>query len=97
MSCGVGCRQGLDPMLLWLGCKLAAAAPISPHAWELPYAAGPALKSKTKTKTKTLLCRAVEVNSKIEQKVLSSHAYPASTRRKPLPLSTSLIRMVHLL
>ena len=26
MSCGVGSRHGLDPALLWLWCKLAAAA-----------------------------------------------------------------------
>jgi len=32
---------------------LAAEAPIGPLAWELPYAAGVALKSKTKTKTET--------------------------------------------
>ena len=30
----------------WLWCRLAAAAPIPPLAWELPYAAGVALKSK---------------------------------------------------
>ena len=46
----VGCRCGLDPALLWLWCRLAAAAPISPLAWELPYAAGGALKSKRKNK-----------------------------------------------
>ena len=27
-SCGVGCRCGLDPVLLWLWCRLAAAASI---------------------------------------------------------------------
>ena len=40
MSCGVGCRRGLDPALLWLWHRLAAAAPIQPLAWELPYATG---------------------------------------------------------
>ena len=29
-----------DPVLLWLWCRPAAAAPIWPLAWELPYAAG---------------------------------------------------------
>ena len=29
-SCGVGCRHGLDPALLWLWCKLAAVALIQP-------------------------------------------------------------------
>ena len=46
MGGGVGCRCGLDPTLLWLW--LAAAAQIQPLAWELPHAAGLALKSKTK-------------------------------------------------
>ena len=29
-----------DPVLLWLWCRLAAAAPIGALAWELPYAVG---------------------------------------------------------
>ena len=40
MSCGVGCRLGSDPVLLWLWCRPAATAPIRPLAWEPPYAAG---------------------------------------------------------
>ena len=51
MSCGVGRMHGLYPMLLWLWCRLAAAAPILPLAWEPPYAVGRALK-KTKDKNK---------------------------------------------
>ena len=47
-SCGIICRRGSDPMLLWLWCRLAAAAPIQPLAWELPYAAGAAVKKKKK-------------------------------------------------
>ena len=51
MSCGEGHRHGLDPVLLWLWCRLAAAtAPIRPLAWELPYAEGAALKSKQTNK-----------------------------------------------
>ena len=42
----------MNPALLWLWCRLAAAAPIRPRAWEPPYAAAVALKSKTETKTK---------------------------------------------
>ena len=34
--------------MLWLWCRLAAAAPIQPLAGELPYAAGAALKRKKK-------------------------------------------------
>ena len=37
-----------DPALPWLWSKPAAAAPIRPLAWEFPYAAGAALKSKNK-------------------------------------------------
>ena len=50
MSCGVVCRLGWDPVLLWLWCRLATAAPIQPLDWELPYAAGAALKTKKKKK-----------------------------------------------
>ena len=46
LSCGVGRRCGLDPVLLWLWCRLVATAPIQPLAWEPPYAMGMALKSK---------------------------------------------------
>ena len=41
---------GSDLTLLWLWRGLAAAAPIRPLAWELPYATGAALKSKIKIK-----------------------------------------------
>ena len=44
MSCAVDCRRGLDPVLLWLWYRLAAAALIQPLAWEPPYAVGTALK-----------------------------------------------------
>ena len=50
MSCGVGHRHGSDPTLLWLWRRLAATAPIGPLTWELPSAAGAALKSKKKKK-----------------------------------------------
>ena len=38
MSCGVGRRHGSALALLWLWCRQAATAPISPLAWEPPYA-----------------------------------------------------------
>jgi len=38
VSCGVGCRLGSDPTLLWLWRRPVATAPIQPLAWELPYA-----------------------------------------------------------
>ena len=45
MSCGVGCRHGLDPVLLCLWCRLAVVVPVQPLAWELPYTAHAALNS----------------------------------------------------
>ena len=49
-SSGVGHKYSLDPMLLWLGCRPAAVAPIGPLAWEFPYAAGAALKKTNEQK-----------------------------------------------
>ena len=50
MNRGVGHRRGLDPVLLWLWCRSAAAAPIRPLAWELPYAVGATLKEQKTNK-----------------------------------------------
>ena len=52
VSCGTGCRRGLDLALLWLWCKPAATALIRPVAWEPPYAMGAALKNKQTNKQK---------------------------------------------
>ena len=60
MSCGVGCRRGSDPALLWLWCSSAAVAPIQPLARELPYAVGAALKRK-KAKNKQTSTETIEV------------------------------------
>ena len=51
MSCDVGHTCGLDPALLWLWCRMAAAALIRPLAWELPYATSAALKRQNTTTT----------------------------------------------
>ena len=51
MSCGVGRRDGSDPALLWLRCRLTAVTPTGPLAWEPPCATGVALE-KTKDKKK---------------------------------------------
>ena len=48
MNCGVDHRYGSDPVLLWLWCGPAAAAPIWPPSWEPLYAVGVALKKKKK-------------------------------------------------
>ena len=50
MSCGVGCRDSLDPALLW--CEPVVTAPIRPLAWELPYALDAALKRQKQKNNK---------------------------------------------
>ena len=67
VSCGVGRRCGLDPMLLWLWGRPAAAAPIPPLAWELPRATGAALKRKKEKKRKGLRA------SKMQGRIPLSH------------------------
>ena len=52
MSYGVGCRCGLDPLLLWLWCRLAATASIQPLAWEPPYAGNSSPEKKKGRKEK---------------------------------------------
>ena len=42
VSCGVGCRRGSDPTLLWLWRRLVA--------WEPPYAVGAALEKAKRQK-----------------------------------------------
>ena len=54
VSCGIGHRCSLDPTLLWLGCRPAAAAPTWPLAWEPPYATYIALKIQKKKKKKKI-------------------------------------------
>ena len=52
VSCGVGLRHGLDPVLL---CRRPTAlALIRPLAWELPYAVGVALRRKKKNRENVL-------------------------------------------
>ena len=52
MSCGVGHRHGSDPTLLWLWCRPATTASISPLAWEPPHVMGVTQKDKKKNKMK---------------------------------------------
>ena len=56
VSCVVGWnhRGGSGLAMLWLWCRLEAAALIGPLAWELPYVADAALKKQKKIKTKRL-------------------------------------------
>ena len=66
MSCGVGCRCGSDPVLLWLWCRPVATVPIRPLAWEPSYAAGAALEKAKRQKKKNTFrnssCGVVETN-----------------------------------
>ena len=55
MICGVGCRGGLNQVLLWLWCRPAAAALIRPVAWEFPYVAIKLKKEKKKKERKKKL------------------------------------------
>ena len=55
MSCGVGCRGGLDPALLWLWSRPAATAPTGPLAWEPLYVMEGAQKKEEKQKKKKKL------------------------------------------
>ena len=54
MSCGVGRRRSLNPVLLWLWlwCRLAAEAPIQPLDWEPPCVAGADLKRQQQQQQK---------------------------------------------
>ena len=67
-SWGLGRRCSSVLAWLWLWCMLAAAAPIRPLAWELPYAAGMALKRKKKKKKRN----GTHVNSTLE---FTHHTY----------------------
>ena len=55
VSCGVGHRHGLYPVLLWLWRKWVSVALTQPLAWEPPHAAGMALKVGKKKRKKVLV------------------------------------------
>ena len=57
VSCGVGLRHSSDSALLWLWCRLVAAAPIRPLTWEPPYVVGVALKKKKQTEKGIVKCQ----------------------------------------
>ena len=50
VSCGVDCSRGLDPTLLWLWCRPAAAAVIPLGNFHMQYAVGVAPPQKKKPK-----------------------------------------------
>ena len=69
MSYGVGCRHGLDPVLLWLWLRLAAVAPVRPLAWEPPHAAGVALKSKKQKQNQNQKQKAKQIQQGIQNTI----------------------------
>ena len=53
VSCGIGHKHSSDPALLWpcgIGRQLLSSMQVGPLDWELPYAAGVALKRQKKRK-----------------------------------------------
>ena len=62
-------RHGLDSAWLWL--YLAAIALIQPLTWELPYAAGVALRSKKKKKKE----KKKEGKKKKKERVVKKYFY----------------------
>ena len=50
VSCSIGHRCSSNPILLWLWYRPAAVALIKPLVWDLPNAAGVALKKEKKKK-----------------------------------------------
>ena len=80
MSCGVGCRRGSDPALLWLWRRPVATAPIGPLAWEPPYAAGAAQEiATTATTTTTDKKTKDKKNKKIKKKLKKKKRYFGSS------------------
>ena len=70
MRCGVGCRGSSDPALLWLWCRPAAIAPITPLVWEPPYATDAALKNTNKQTNKLTKTRLKSEKAKTPTRVL---------------------------
>ena len=67
MSCGVDCRHGSDPVLLWLWCRPAAVARIGFPAWEPPSAAAVALKRNKKWLKGSIFCMYISPQEKHKQ------------------------------
>ena len=91
MSYGVGGSLHSDLELLWLQCRLAAAAQIQPLAWEFPYPTSVALKQN---KTKVWLLRSLFFSSKVFPSLTSNstvESFPITS------LNTNLPTLHHLL
>ena len=86
MSCGVGCRHGLDLPWLRLWCRPAAVALIRPLAWDLPYAVGADLKKDKKKKKKNTVSRrgqAAQLSSVQGQQCWSTELGNVPTAKAP--------------
>ena len=90
MSCGVGCRCGSDPALLWLWCRPAATAPIRLLAWESPYAAEAALE-KAKRQNK----KQKKKHHLAGEEMRASRDEVPNTTQKPLSLTMGLLCLLH--
>ena len=82
MSCGVGCRLGSDPTLLWLWRRPEAIALIRPLAWKPPYATGVALKRQKKKKKSWQILRKKSMPVTLETSTV--YVLPGATCLKPV-------------
>ena len=69
MSCGVGCRRGSDPELLWLWRRLVATALIGPPSLGPPYAVGAAQEKAKRPKKRQLRILVISVSGRGESEV----------------------------
>ena len=83
MSCGVGCRLGSDPALLWLWYSPTGTTLIWTLAWELPYVKGMALKRPKKKE------REREKRKKEKNKIPNVGCWKSSTGQQTWPETQS--------
>ena len=80
--------------MLWLWHRLAATAPIQPLAWELPYAAGVAVKKKKK-KVQAATEKQNLLKSDINQRAGNNTPSESSPIYHPEPLKVGDLREMH--
>ena len=88
----MGCRRGLDPVLLWLWRKPAATAPSGPLAWKPSYATGAALEKAKRQKRK----RKEKKKKKKEGNVLKWHTVPNMILTQNKTLLTKIMVIVNM-
>ena len=77
MSCGVGCRRGSNPTLLWLWCRPVPTAPIRPLAWKPPYTVGAGLEKAKRQKKKTKQNKTKKTNQTKQNKTKKLYVSPS--------------------